>query len=466
MIPARVVERKRDGESIPPSELTRFLGGYLNGAVSDAQLSAFLMAAFFNGMNEAETDALVDAMLASGATLDWPGLARPCVDKHSTGGVGDKVSLALAPLVAALGIAVPMMSGRGLGHTAGTLDKLHAIPGFRTDISLVEFRRLVEEIGCAMIGQTNEIAPLDGRIYALRDVTGTVPIVPVIASSIMSKKLAEGLDGLLLDVKVGDGAFIPEEESAIELAQHMVRIGQDRGLPTRALLTAMDRPLGVAIGNGLEMAEAIECLRGGGPPDLRALVVREAAEMLALADASAPSDDYEIARFARMAEAALDDGRALDRFAGMVEAQGGDPTVVERPDILVTAPHRRSVLAEGAGSVTEVAPRVLGHGVVALGGGRRRAEDDIDLGVGFEVHVRPGQEVSTGDPLGTIHASDEDSLEFGEFVLREAIGLTGDFPSVRTPAPGEAMSEDSTPSALRPLVSHIVDHAGVRSLNG
>ena len=280
MIPAKVIQDKRDGRPLPPEDLQAFLLAYLDGDVPDYQMSAFLMAVYFQGLGRVESEVLVRSMLESGSCLDLSHLPGPRVDKHSTGGVGDKVSLVLAPLGAALGLYVPMMSGRGLGHTAGTLDKLEAIPGFRTSLELEEFVGIVESVGCAMIGQTPEIAPLDGRLYALRDVTGTVPVPPLIAASIMSKKLAEGLSGLVLDVKVGDGAFIVEEDRALELAKRMVQIGSERGLPTRALLTAMDRPLGVAIGNGLETAEAIACLKGGGPGDLRELVLEQAAEML------------------------------------------------------------------------------------------------------------------------------------------------------------------------------------------
>jgi pyrimidine-nucleoside phosphorylase len=274
MIPTRIIEAKRDGERIEADDLRAFLNSYATGDTPDYQMSAFLVAVYFNGLDADETDVFVQSMLASGTSLDLSYLGAPRVDKHSTGGVGDKVSLALAPLVASLGVFVPMMSGRGLGHTTGTLDKLEAIPGFRTDLSLSDFKNVLERVGCAMIGQTAEIAPLDKRLYALRDVTGTVAVRPLIAASIMSKKLAEGLTGLLLDVKVGAGAFIPEEDRAIELATTMVDIGSRRGLPTVALLTAMDRPLGCAIGNGLETAEAILCLRGGGPDDLRELLLR------------------------------------------------------------------------------------------------------------------------------------------------------------------------------------------------
>ena len=455
MIPARVIEAKRDGGNLPPRELASFLEGYMRGDVAEAQLAAFLMASFYTGLSNQETDTLLDAMVRSGATLAWAS-EQHCVDKHSTGGVGDKVSLVLAPLVAALGVAVPMMSGRGLGHTGGTLDKLAAIPGFRTQLSLEEFRSVVERVGCAMIGQTSEIAPLDGRIYALRDITGTVPIPQVIAASIMSKKIAEGVSGLLLDVKVGPGAIIPEEERALELAEIMVGLGEARGLRTRAILTAMDRPLGVKLGNALETEEAIECLRGGGPPDLRSLVLREAAEMLVLAhgDEHTPST---LAEWAGRAEIELDNGSALEKFAELVEAQGGDSRVCERPDLLPRASEIRDVFAQEAGGVEAVEPRPFGEGVVVLGGGRRRARDEIDLAVGFEVVVSPGDRVASSDLLGRVHAQDPDSLEFGEAVLRGAVRLAAEGAQ-----PGSAGRGPS----LRPMVSHVVDASGVHDERG
>ena len=432
MIPTRIIEDKRDGCAIPPDALEAFLLGYLADEVADYQMAAFLMATFFRGLDAEECDVLVRVMLDSGSRLDLGHLPGPRVDKHSTGGVGDKVSLALAPLAAALGVYVPMMSGRGLGHTTGTLDKLEAIPGFRTALGLDELARVVEAVGCGMIGQTSEIAPLDRRLYALRDVTGTVASIPLIAASIMSKKLAEDLDALVLDVKVGDGAFIADEDGAIELAERMVGIGRRRGLATRALLTAMDRPLGRAIGNGLETAEAIECLKGSGPADLRTLVLAEAAEMLTL---GFPETGPEAAVAA--AERALDSGAALERFVRLVEAQGGDPSVVDEPRRLRTAPCTREVRSVEAGVVTAVAPRRLGLAVVELGGGRTRVDQDIDPGVGFELAVAPGEEVDAGARLGTVHARDEASAEGAARTLLACV----------------AIGPSGTGVTLRPLVS-------------
>ncbi|MDA0329120.1 MAG: thymidine phosphorylase [Gemmatimonadetes bacterium] len=416
MIPTEVIARKREGGPVPGADLEAFLQAYLRGEVHDYQMSAFLMAVCFRGLEGDETATLVRTMLHSGEVLDLTDLPGARIDKHSTGGVGDKVSLVLAPLAAAMGMFVPMMAGRGLGHTTGTLDKLEAIPGFRTDLGLDEFRAVVTRVGCAIIGQTSEIAPLDRRLYALRDVTGTVSSIPLIAASIMSKKLAEGLDGLLLDVKVGDGAFIPEEERALDLARLMVEIARERELKACALLTAMDRPLGVALGNGLETAEAIRCLQGGGPSDLRELVLVEATEMLLLADGT--GDPH---RARHIAESKLDGGQALERFTRMVEAQGGDATIVDHPDRLRTAPSLAEVRAEADGVVIGVSARLLGDGIVRLGGGRSKLEQTVDPGVGFEVHASTGVRVARGDLLGVVHARDPGAAAMGSDLLRRAL---------------------------------------------
>jgi pyrimidine-nucleoside phosphorylase len=418
MIPARIIERKRDGHTLEPEELRAFLEGYLQGEVPDYQMAAFLMAAYLQGLDDGETDVLVRCMLESGSVLDLSHLPGPRVDKHSTGGVGDKVSLALAPLAAELGLFVPMIAGRGLGHTGGTLDKLEAIPGFRTDLSVARFKEVVRKIGCAIMGQTAEIAPLDRRLYAMRDVTGTVSSIPLIAASIMSKKLAEGLTGLLLDVKTGSGAFITDDDLAAELARKMVAIGRARGLQTVALLTAMDRPLGVAVGNGLEAEEAVRCLLGQGPDDLRELVLVEAADMLRLAEPALPQTEARA-----RAEHALDSGKPLERFARLVEAQGGDASVVERPERLRTAPVRREICANRSGRVLEVAPRPLGEALIALGGGRKMMHQPVDPGVGFEVRARPGDTVSKGDVLGVVHARSEGDAELGAAALAGAVRI-------------------------------------------
>ncbi len=386
-------------------------------------MAAFLMAVVFRGMEDSELAEFVETMLHSGAVLDLSHLPAPRVDKHSTGGVGDKVSLVLAPLVAEAGLYVPMMSGRGLGHTGGTLDKLESIPGFRTDLPLDRFQAVLEAEGVAMTGQTREIAPLDRRLYDLRSVTGTVASIPLIAASIMSKKLAEGLSALVLDVKVGSGAFLPDPAQAEVLARTMVEIGRRHGVPTSALLTAMDRPLGRSAGNALEVREALECLRGEGPDDLRALVLELAAEMLFRADRF---PDPEAAR-TRAAEF-LDGGAPLERFRRMVERQGGDPRVVDDPSLLPAAAEVIPVRAERAGSVLEVLPLPLGQGVVELGGGRTRLGEPIHPEVGFDQLVQPGDEVEAGDILGRVHARTREAAERGARRVRAAIRTGKDGP--------------------------------------
>jgi len=345
--------------------------------------------------------------------------------------------------VAEMCVPVPMMSGRGLGHTGGTLDKLEAIPGFRTDLSLKRFRDVLEEVGCAMIGQTDEIAPLDRRLYALRDVTGTVPSIPLIAASIMSKKLAEDLTGLVLDVKVGEGAFVPEEDRALELARTMVRVGEERGVRTVALLTAMDRPLGRAIGNALETGEAISCLRGEGPADLHDVVVALAAEMAVLGGA-----ERDVASARSRAARVLASGGALERFRRLVAAQGGDPAVVEDETLLPRAPETAPFLAARSGYVRRVVPTALGHGVVALGGGRSRLGRDIDPAVGFVLETAVGRRVERGDVLAVVHASDRGGVEVGLDALARAVRVG-----------------DEADPPLRPLVSHRVRGDGVEVLS-
>jgi pyrimidine-nucleoside phosphorylase len=367
-------------------------------------------------------------MVHSGEVLDLSAIPEPKVDKHSTGGVGDKTSLVLAPLAAELGLCVPMMSGRGLGHTTGTLDKLEAIPGFSTQVSLQEFRSVLEKIGVAMIGQTGEIAPLDRRLYALRDATATVPSIPLIAASIMSKKLAEGLDALVLDVKTGEGAFIQELPESVRLAETMARLGAARGVSVTALVTRMDAPLGRAVGNGLETAEALACLSGEGPDDLAAISARIVGEMLFLGGLA----ESALAGETR-ATKALAAGRGLDRMARLIELQGGDPKVADDPGRIPRAPCHAILEGDRAGYVEGVVPTALGHGVVSMGGGRRAMDDPIDLSVGFVVHVRPGDSVEPGAPLGEVHGADEDTLELGLKCLRGAVAI-GESPPADPPA--------------------------------
>jgi pyrimidine-nucleoside phosphorylase len=398
------------------------------------------MAVVWRGLSPEELTALTDAMLASGDRLNFEGLARPRVDKHSTGGIGDKVSLLLAPMVASCGLAVPMMSGRGLGHTGGTLDKLESIPGFRTNLTLQEATSQVERIGCAMLGQTPEIAPADKRLYALRDVTGTVESIPLISASIMSKKLAEGLNGLVLDVKTGSGAFLPEPALAIELARTMIGLGRAHGCPTVALLTAMDRPLGRSCGNALEVEEAIEGLRGEGPSDLMAVTYALGIEMLLLVDAAADASDAR-----RQLEESVASGKALETLGRIIEAQGGNPRVIDDPDLLPQAGEVEVFRAPRNGVISRVEPRRIGQAIIELGGGRRALEDVIDSSVGFVIPAKPGDRVREGEPLASVFARDRAGIDLGLTALGEAvvIGDTG---------------------GLTPLISHRITAAGVEVL--
>ncbi len=398
MTPYELIRAKRDGGSLPAEALRDFVTAYGCGDVPDYQMAALCMAIFFRGLDPAELRTWTLAMLRSGATFRRPVGSPARVDKHSTGGVGDKVSLCLAPLVAACGVAVPMVSGRGLGHTGGTLDKLAAIPGFRTDLSLSEAERILGQLGLCMLGQTEELAPADRRLYALRDVTATVDSIPLIAASILSKKLAEELDGLVLDVKVGSGAFMRSLQDAERLALTLVDLAADLGCPAVAWLTSMDAPLGAAVGNASELLEAVEVLRGGGPQDVRALTLRLGAEMLVLgkAEASVPEAERRLAR-------AIADGSGLERFGALVRAQGGDPGVLDRPDRLLGPLEGTLVRAPRSGHLASVDTLAVGLAAVVLGAGRTRSDEAIDPGVGFTVHRHPGERVTQGEPLVTVH---------------------------------------------------------------
>ena len=418
MVANRLIERKRDGGRIAAEEWAPLLDAYVHGGVPDYQMSALMMAIVLRGMDREETAALTRAMLASGKTLDLSHLAMPRVDKHSTGGVGDKVSLVLAPLLASLGVAVPMMSGRTLAHTGGTLDKLESIQGFRTALSLAEARVQLERVGCVLMGQSDEIAPADRRLYALRDATATVESVPLIAASIMSKKLAEGLTALVLDVKRGSGSFLPDLERGLALAHLMVALGHDHDLPVVALLTAMDRPLGRACGNALEVEEAIQALRGEGPPDLIRLTYALGAELLVLSG-KAPTHDAAM----RLQEIAISSGRAAEKFQAIIAAQGGDADIVDDPGRLPQSAECELYAAARSGVVARIEPRAIGEGVVAMGGGRRRLDDRIDPSVGFVIGVRPGDFVRQGEPLATIFARDDAGVEAGRAALRLAVHI-------------------------------------------
>jgi pyrimidine-nucleoside phosphorylase len=437
-----LIERKRDGGALTPEQWSALVAAYTDGRVPDYQMSALLMAVLLRGLERQELAALTDAMLASGQRLGFDSWPTPRVDKHSTGGVGDKVSLVLAPLVAACGVAVPMMSGRGLGHTGGTLDKLEAIPGFRTGLSLAEAKAQVMKLGCAMIGQTPEIAPADRRLYALRDVTGTVEAIPLIAASIMSKKLAEGLNALVLDVKRGSGAFLPTLEQSLELARTMITLGEDRGCPTVALLTAMDRPLGRACGNALETEEAILTLRGEGPADLLEVTYALGSEMLLAAGIEKTSKKAR----QRLANA-LASGLAAEKFEQVIEAQGGNPKTVEDPSVLPQAKEVEVYAASRTGVVTAVEPRTIGRAIVAMGGGRIKVEDEVDPTVGFVITVKPGDKVLAGEPIASVFARDPDGMKLGFEALERAIVV------------GDRLTEPALP-----LISHRVSKHGIEEL--
>ncbi|MEX0892368.1 MAG: thymidine phosphorylase [Gemmatimonadota bacterium] len=424
MNPYDIIRQKRDGGALPPQRLTAFLRGYADGAVTDYHMAAFLMAVFFRGMEAAELDVLVDVMLHSGEVVDLSDVPGVKVDKHATGGVGDKVSLVLAPLVASLGVPVPMMSGRGLGHTGGTVDKLESIPGFRVELDIAAYRAQVARLGCALIAPSARITPLDQRLYALRDVTATVESIPLIAASIMSKKLAEGIDALVLDMKLGSGAFIPDAARAEELARTMIRIGAARGTEVVALFTAMDRPLGRAVGNALEVEEAVLALRGEGPADLREVTLALAAEMLVAGGAAA-----DPAEGSRRAAAALDDGRALEKMAAVIAAQGGNPAILDDPALLPQTDLQHVVHAPRAGIVGAMDVRAIGAAMVRLGAGRATLEDRIDPAVGSYITCKPGDTVVAGEPLATVHARDRAGAEEAARALLQAIVISDEAPS-------------------------------------
>jgi pyrimidine-nucleoside phosphorylase len=404
-----VIQKKRDNGVFTTEEIQSVIQGFTADAIPTYQMAALLMAIYLNGLNEDELAAWTDAMLHSGLIMDWSQLDRPTADKHSTGGVGDKISLPLAPAVAACGVAVPMVSGRALGHTGGTLDKLESIPGFDVGVSLEDARRMVSEIGLVLMGQTAEVAPADKRIYALRDAIGTVESIPLIASSIMSKKLAEGVDALVLDVKVGSGAFMKTRERASELAHTLVGIGRRMGCATVAYLTRMDRPLGRLVGNALEVHESVEILRGGGPADIRELTVTLGAEMLVQAGVAEALPDGR-----RQIESSLDSGEALERFRRLVIAQGGDGRVVDDLSLLPQAAKQVDVVAREAGHIVAIDTEKVGRASMSLGAGREKAEDDIDPAVGLEVLKTVGDEVSVGEPLVRLHVNDEDRVQVAE----------------------------------------------------
>jgi pyrimidine-nucleoside phosphorylase len=421
-----LIAAKRDGRVLADGEIRALIAGAASGDIPDYQLSALLMAIVWRGLTTRELTTWTAAMIDSGERLRWDALGAPAVDKHSTGGVGDKISLALAPLAAACGLTVPMIAGRALGHTGGTLDKLEAIPGFRTALTSAEIRRVLARAGFVLAGQTARLVPADRALYALRDATATVESIPLIASSILSKKVAEGARGLVMDVKVGSGAFLPERARARELARTLIALGGRLGLPVRACLTDMEQPLGEAIGNAAEVREAIDVLRGGGPADVRALTVHLGAEMLVLGRVARDRRDG-----ARRIEAAIDSGAGLERFRLGVRLQGGDPRAVDDPRRLPRARHTRVVRAARRGVVARVDAGLLGRAATLLGAGRLRKEDRIAPGAAILLHARVGAPVSRGDALATVAYDDDARERAARPLIERAFAVGGGRPRPR-----------------------------------
>jgi len=411
-----LIRHKRDGGELDAAQIEHFVAGVTRGSIPDYQASALLMAIVLRGMTAAETTSLTSAMVGSGVRVTFTGLRSIPVDKHSTGGVGDKTSLVAAPLAVACGAVVPMMSGRGLGHTGGTLDKLESIPGFRTSLSLDEVRAAVHAVGAALVGQTAEIAPADRRLYALRDVTGTVESIPLISASIMSKKIAEGIGGLVLDVKVGAGAFMATTQEARTLAESLVTIGTAAGLRTEALITRMDDPLGRAVGNASEVRESIETLKGAGPHDLESLSTTLAAHMLVLSGVAGDASDAK-----RLVAQALSSGAGLDTFRRIIAHQGGDPRVIDDESLLPDAPGEHRILAARAGFVAGLHAGCIGRAAVALGAGRATMEDEVDPGVGIRVVAPRGTRVDAGDAVLIVRHRDRRGLADALPLLERAV---------------------------------------------
>jgi len=427
-----IILSKRDGRSLTRDEIRFFVDGVTAGSLPDYQASALLMAILLRGMTSDETAWLTDAMVHSGVRVDLAGIPGVKVDKHSTGGVGDKTSLVLAPLAAACGVPVPMMSGRGLGHTGGTLDKLESIPGFRVNLSLEEMKTALARVGCAMIGQTAQIAPADKKLYALRDVTGTVESIPLISASIMSKKIAEGIDALVLDVKTGRGAFMKSEADSRRLAESLVSIGNASGVKTEAIITAMDSPLGGAVGNALEVVECIEVLKGGGPSDLVDVSIELTARMLVLGKVARDRDEAE-----QQARGAIRSGAGLERFRQVIEGQGGDPKVVDDYGRLPHVGERHRVAADRNGFVSRLDAELIGRASVALGAGRDRVEDPVDPAVGIMVLAKPGDAVRAGDPILELHYRDRGRLETAARLTSQAIAIADQRPAATPLIVGE-----------------------------
>ncbi len=421
-----LIKKKREGQSLTEAEIDFIIKGHVTGDVPDYQVAAFLMAVFFTGMTDEETVSLTKSMLSSGAVLDLSDIEGPKIDKHSTGGVGDKTSIILAPLMAAAGIKVPMISGRGLGHTGGTLDKLESIPGFRTDLSIQEFKRNIQKIGVSMIGQTAEIAPADKKLYALRDVTATVDSIPLIASSIMSKKLAEGIDGLVLDVKVGSGAFMKKFEDAKRLAKTMVKIGKEMGIKTVAILTDMEQPLGRTVGNGLEIKECISSLRGNWQEDLKEVTLTLGAWMIKLAEMVSDFNFEGIENIEScMAslQKLIDSGAAFKKFVEMIEMQYGDPEVAFKVGLLPAAKYMKQIMADNEGYIERVDAEMVGIASSILGAGRQRITDTIDHAAGIILNRKAGDYVKKGEQVAMLYTNKPESLEDAEDAFMAALKI-------------------------------------------
>ncbi len=421
-----LILRKRGGEELSVEEIQYLVNGYTSGEIPDYQMAAFLMATYFSGMTDRELSALTESMIATGETVSLGDIEGLKVDKHSTGGVGDKTSLICAPIAAAAGVVVPMISGRGLGHTGGTLDKLESIPGFRTDLTLDQFRAQLKELGLAFIGQSDEVAPADKRLYALRDVTGTVESIPLIASSIMSKKMAEGIDALVLDVKVGNGAFMKKQVDARRLAQAMVGIGRRLDKRVQALITDMNQPLGYAVGNALEVMEVSQTLQKAGPADLTRLSLELAARMIYLGK-KAPS--LEDAR--KVAEERLMDGSAYRKFKQVVQAQGGNPQALDKFELLPNATGMREILSPRAGYVSAIMAEDIGRASAMMGAGRGRKEDSIDPAVGAILEVKVGEKVDAGSVLCRLYYTGEENLNEAADLIEDAFRISGTRPELR-----------------------------------
>jgi len=421
-----LIQRKRDGEELAPDEIEFLVEGYTSGDIPDYQMSAFLMAVFYTGMSDREVTRLTECMLRSGDLVDLSSVPGVKVDKHSTGGVGDKTSLIVAPLAAAAGVVVPMMSGRALGYTGGTLDKLESIPGFRTNLSTDEFRKQLTEQGLCFIGQTERLAPADGKLYALRDVSGSVESIPLIASSIMSKKLAEGVDALVLDVKVGNGAFLKKQVDARRLAQMMVSIGRPRDKKVQALITDMSQPLGYAVGNALEVMEASQTLQNAGPTDLTRLSIELAARMIYLGKKAGTLDEAR-----RTAEQLLVDGSGYQKFKDVVAAQGGNPQALDKFELLPNATGMREITSPRGGYVSLIDAEDIGKASNMIGAGRDKKDDAIDPAVGIILEVKVGEKVDAGSVLCRIYYTREDRVEDAAEVVEDAFRISAQKPDER-----------------------------------